>query len=70
MNAKKCCPKHPDAKHLLTVEHIHYPDLFDKKDFWWVWSCQNMTPPFDGAPPMRCGYKQPIKKYEGGPKND
>lgn len=64
---KKCCPKHPEAKHLRLIEWTRYPDIFDKGEFWWVWSCQHMEPPFDGAPPIRCGYMHHIKKYLGRP---
>lgn len=63
MSEHPCCPRHPDAKHMLVVDDMRNPDFFDSPDFWLVWSCQNMSPPFEGAPKIRCGYRHPVKKW-------
>jgi len=58
-----CCPDHPEAKHVLTTDYIRHPDMMGFPENWWVWSCQNMRAPFEGAPKMRCGYRHPISRY-------
>lgn len=65
MSEHPCCPHHPDAKHILTVDWLRHPEFFDSPEPWWVWSCQHMSPPFEGAPKIRCGYRHPIKSSRG-----